>query len=377
MPAQRPAPAGRLILSLDDLDGLDDPDNLAHDGGRARADSVADAVAEVMRTQPMWLRVTDFFQRTLDVLEGLPTATHVLWRISHRGLADGVVPLTGSPGVNPARYAESMLGSVHHVVPYTFVDGNIRPLLSLAPALHDAGLRLLPIAQKEPVPGAGRDWVRRTIGVASSATLYGVAGRLDPTKGVEDVVEGFVRTCHDHNSWLLASVVIDDDDQLDAATVWSGWSRRFAEENLRRVRLRVSRYIDWSWMCEFYRAVDVVLVDAVSASRGRSVAEPLGFGVPVVVRRAACATNHVAPGVVRLDRFDDFGAHHFLAAVAEARRRAPGLRHFVQRQQSIAAVRERFRRLMRRATAPPLLPVFDAYAADPVQLAELDKLIVY
>jgi glycosyltransferase involved in cell wall biosynthesis len=262
------------------------------------------------------------------------------------------------------------------VVPYTFVDGNIRPLLALAPALHDAGLRLLPIAQKEPVPGAGREWVRRAVGVANSATLYGVAGRLDPAKGVEDVVEAFVRTCRDHNSWLLASIVVDD-ERLDAATVWSGWSRRFADADLTRVRLRVSRHGDWAWMCEFYRAVDVVLVDAVSASRGRSVAEPLGFGVPVIVRRADCATNHVAPGVVRLDRFDDFGTHHFLAAVAEARRRAPGLRHFVQRQQSIPAVRERFRRLMRRATAAPLLPLFDAYTADPDQLAKLDELIVY
>nr|MDT0666155.1 hypothetical protein [Micromonospora sp. DSM 115978] len=184
------------------------------------------------------------------------------------------------------------------------------------------------------------------------------------------------RTCHDHDCWMLASVVVDD-DALDANTLWARWSAQFADVDMRRVRLRVARHGDWAWMCEFYRAVDVVLVDAVSASRGRSVAEPLGFGVPVVARRAACATNTVAPGVVLLDRFDDFGAHHFLAAVAEAKRRAPGLRHFVHRQQSIPAVRERFRRLMRRATAPHLLPLFDAYTSDPAQLVALDELIVY
>ena len=363
MPARRQAAAGRLIFGVDEL---------AHDDGPA----IGDMVSEILQVEPIWLRVTDFFPRTLDLLARIPPATHVLWRISYRGTAATVAPLAGAPDVNPARYAETLLGAGHHVVPYTFIDGNIRPLVKLAPALHQAGLRLLPIAQKAPVAGAGRDWVRRTVGIGNSATLYGVAGRLDPAKGVAEVVEAFARTCRDHDSWLLASVVVDD-DTLDAKAVWAGWSSQFAGADLRRVRLRVSRHGDWSWMCEFYRAVDVVLVDAVSASRGRSVAEPLGFGVPVVARRAACATNNVAPGVVLLDRFDDFGGHHFLAAVAEARRRAPGLRHFVQRQQSIPAVRERFRRLMRRATAPPLLPRFDAYTADPAHLAPLDELIVY
>lgn len=362
MPARRPVPAGRLIFGVDDL---------AHDDGPA----TADLVAEIMLAQPMWLRVTDFFQRTLDVLERLPNTTHVLWRIGHRGAAPGVVPLAGSPGVDPARYAETLLGSGHQVVPYTFIAGNISPLIRLAPALHDVGLRLLPLAQQEPAIGAGREAARRTIGIVNSATLYGVAGTLDPAKGVAEVVEAFARTCHDDNSWLLVSVVVDD-DSLDAAAVWSGWSDKFAGADLRRVRLRVSRRGDWAWMCEFYRAVDVVLVDVVSASRGRSVAEPLGLGVPVVARRAPCATNHVAPGVVLLDRFDDFGGHHFLSAVAEARRRAPGLRHFVQRQQSIPVVRERFRRLMRRATADHLIPTFDAYSAEPAQLAALDALVV-
>lgn len=129
----------RLILGLDQVQW--DPRTL---------DSI---VAEIERERPLWLRVANFFDRTLELLRNVRTPQLVLWKLEFWGTDTSYDKVPASPGVDPARFTEEMLALGHRVVPYTFVEWNRPHLIDLAPALGHVGVHVLPLAQKAPVEG--------------------------------------------------------------------------------------------------------------------------------------------------------------------------------------------------------------------------------
>src|SRR5690606_37257837 len=128
--------------------------------------------------------------------------------------------------------------------------------------------------------------LRRQLGVAPEALLVGCGGLLHPAKGIEELVERFVRGLPEPTAHLLCALVIEDEEDTETV-IRRRWEKRFRPAaGMDRVHLRTGLYGDWEWMCAFYRAIDVMLVNSVSDSWGRMVSEPVGFGVPTLVRRA-------------------------------------------------------------------------------------------
>jgi hypothetical protein len=107
------------------------------------------------------------------------------------------------------------------------------------------------------------------------------------------------------------------------------------------------------------------------------VSEPLDFGVPVLVRRAPCASNHVVPGVVIVDGFDDLDGDRFRSAVAAARGRVGELRRHAQEHHGLAVVRELTLRTLRAATPISLRQDFDRLAQSADEITQLDEAAVY
>lgn len=333
-------------------------------------------MAALRREAPLWLRVANFFDRPLQVLRLLEPPQLVVWKLEFWGTQTPFDRVPASAGIDPARYAEELLSLGHYVVPYTFNTWNRQRLLEMVAPLRQRAPALLPIAQKPAVPSPGRTATRRSFGVGPGETLVGVGGLLHPAKGIEEVVEGFLATYPDPGARLLCSLVVEDGDQ-DAQRVWRCWADKFGQAAMRRVHVRTGPYGDWRWMCSFYRAIDVLLVNSVSDSWGRMVSEALGFGVPTVVRRADCATNHVAPDVVLVDDLADMSGPRFAAAAAEARARAPRLAAYVQQHYAVSVVRDRLLALLRAHTPRHLRPALARAAGDVQMRTALEELVVY
>jgi hypothetical protein len=107
------------------------------------------------------------------------------------------------------------------------------------------------------------------------------------------------------------------------------------------------------------------------------VAEPIGFGVPTLVRRADCGTNHIAPGVVMMDSFAGLRPHDFAALIQAAWARAPQLAAYVADRYALPPVRRLWLEVLREWTPPERQVEFDKAVSDPGSLARLDNLIVY
>lgn len=340
------------------------------------AREVAEIAAAIRRERPLWLRAANFFSRTLELLRLLDRPRLVLWKLEFWGMDTPFDKVPASPGVDPAGYAEELLSLGHHVVPYAFNTWNRERLVAMVPALERRSPALLPVAQKPAVASQSRGAVRRRLGLGREDVLVGAGGLWHPAKGIEEIVRAFLRTWPDPRAHLLCSLVVEDEEDT-AAAVRRRWADAFGEAGLDRVHVRVGPYGQWPWMCAFYRAIDVMLVNSVSDSWGRMVSEALGFGVPTLVRRADCATNHIAPGVVLVDGFDDLGAPVFAAAVRAARARASALAGYVAGHYGVEVVRGRWLALLRAETPPHRRAVFDRAVADPASRRVVDELIVY
>lgn len=325
---------------------------------------------------PVWLRMANFFERSLRILKALPPGQLVLWKLEHWGATTPFDRVPASSGVNAHSYATELFDLSHRVVPYTFTSEAREMLVRDVPALLSEEIAVIPVAQKKPVAGETRNEVRMRLGVRADDLLLGCGGLLHPAKGLDELAVNFLRSCGDRKIHLLCSAIpIPEDDGLTESVQRGRWERLAGRTDSSRLHICVSDYGHWSWMCSFYRAIDVMLVNSISDSWGRMVAEPLGFGVPTVVREAACATNHLAPDLVIVPGFDDFTDSGMWEAVSLAQHRSFKLADYVQGNFGLSTVRDQVLRLMRRRTPSGLLAKFDDLSRDPRSLAVLDSMI--
>ncbi len=129
-------------------------------------------------------------------------------------------------------------------------------------------------------------------------------------------------------------------------------------------------------MCDFYRSIDLMLVNSVSDSWGRMVSEALGAGVPTIVRRADCGTNHIAPGTVLVDSFGGLDAEGYTVAIHQARASAQRLSEFVNAAYSLQRTRDRLLHVLRRHMPAERQATFDTLAANHELTRALDELTV-
>ncbi|MGH3168760.1 MAG: hypothetical protein ACRDN0_23125 [Trebonia sp.] len=300
----------------------------------------------------------------------------VLWKMEFWGTDTPYEQLPRSAGIDPDLYVKQIFATVHRIIPYTFNPWGRDRLRAAAPALREHNVELLPVAQKNPVDGRGDAGVRHSIGLNETQALVGCGGLLHPAKGIEEIVQSFLADFPDPDAHLLCSLVIEEDEET-AADVLRRWVRRFGEDVARRVHVRTGQYGDWQRMCDFYRSVDLMLVNSVSDSWGRMVSEPLGAGVPTIVRRADCGTNHIAPGVVLVDTFQGLGTEGFSVAVRQARAARHQLAEFVNTRYSLPRVRKQLLGILRRHMPDDRLADFDRQVSQPELTSALDEFTVY
>ncbi|MGH3280526.1 MAG: hypothetical protein ACRDNW_15495 [Trebonia sp.] len=251
----------------------------------------------VRRTQPYCILVANFFPKTIEVLRELGSDPQVvLWKMEFWGRDTPCKQIPGPDGTDPDLYVKRIATTGHRVVPYTYNEWGRDRLLALAPALAEHPVEVIPIAQKVPVSGVGAEAVRRIFGVEPGQALVGCGGLLHPAKGIEEIVGSFLSDFPDQDAHLLCSVVIEE-DAVTSERIAREWKRQLGEAAKQRVHVRAGPYADWTWMCGFYRSIDLMLVNSVSDSWGRMVSESLGGACQPssAARTAAPTTSHQAP----------------------------------------------------------------------------------
>jgi len=341
-------------------------------GSLDRTGGLAQAARTIAAADPYSLRVANFFTENLELLKALDSPRTVLWKMEFWGTETGGEQLPRSDGVDANAYVREMMATGHDIVPYTFTAWGRERLVSVAPTLGDHVVELLPVAQRPPTPH-GQRFTLPGAADPGSVPLVGCGGLLHPAKGIEEVVAGFLDAYPDERAHLVCALVVEDD--LTPADVLRRWSREFGGRDLRRVHVRTGPYGDWAWMCDLYRSVDVMLVGSRSDSWGRMVSEPLGFGVPTVVRRADCGTNHLVPDLTLVDTFDSLAMDDFAAAVRQARAAAPRLAEFVRTQYALPRVRQLFVDILARRLPEAVRGDFLRHAER--HASDLDDLVVY
>ncbi len=332
---------------------------------------VAEIAADAVDADPVWMRIANFHRRPLEVLKQLPAGARILWKLEFSGYAADCPVVPASRSIDPAEYIEEVLSLPHHVVPYTFLDWNRAELLRLYPALRKRPLHVVPIAQKTPIGQIDGQAIRDLYGIPAGDLVYGAGGNeLHPGKRVGEVVEAFLATCTDPRAHLLCTLV-----PRESATAVADWPAAAAAHP--RVHLRVGEYHEWAWMTGFYRAIDVLLANSVSDSWGRMVAEAAGVGVPVVVRRAQCGTNLLAPGLAITESLRDFAAESFIQAVKDAQAAAPALRAFFEREYRAEAVVHRLLALTDSELPPALARRSRLLVRDRVDYERVAEVLTY
>lgn len=333
---------------------------------------VDELVHAVRATSPMWLRIANFHGRSIALLRRLPPGQLVVWKLEHWGAETPFERVPRSPGVDPVSYVDELLALGHRVVPYTFSDYNRHLLRFDVPSLPDP--HVVPVALQEAVPSGARTPVRAQLGIGTDENLLGAGGLLHPAKGLDEIAVSFLRGRLGTDRHLLMTVIPDDDA---ADTARARWESVAGCADSPKLHVQVGEYGGWEWMCDFYRAVDVVLVNSVSESWGRMVSEPIGLERPVVVRRARCGTNHVAPRLAMVDSFAEMDPGAFVAVTDLAHQRAPKLQEFARRRYGARPVRERFLGLLRAHTPPQLFGEFDRLVGNPGAIAALDRALAH
>ncbi len=331
----------------------------------------------VRRARPYSILVANFFTRTIELLSELRSEPQVvLWKMEFWGRDTPYGQIPGSVGIDPDLYVKRISETGHRIVPYTYNEWGRDRLLALAPALGEHSVEVIPIAQKAPVNGLGAEAVRRAIGLHRGQVLVGCGGLLHPAKGIEEIVGSFLADFPDPDAHLLCSLVIEENAET-AERIARRWKRRLGDTATRRVHVRTGPYADWKWMCDFYRSVDLMLVNSVSDSWGRMVSEALGAGVPTIVRRADCGTNHIAPHVVLIDSFEGLGAEGYAEAIRRAQAVSPRLSEFVHANYSLRRSRDQLLRVLRCRLPDERRAAFDKAAVSVELVRALDEFVVY
>ncbi|MFB6719238.1 hypothetical protein ACFCV3_03720 [Kribbella sp. NPDC056345] len=304
----------------------------------------SELAALVLEYDPLILRLGNFFKCNVDLLERLPPRTKVVWKLEYFGKDAGLHQIWSSFGSDPSALVRDMNSTGHEIISYAYSDWNRAGLRELVPELQNVPVGTLPLALKprsaHAVPALE---VRTEYDIPHDAIAFGVGGTRQHLKGMEEVVAAFAETATE-DQFLLCTVLGQGGET--AADVYASWRRRMPGRGLDRVRVRVGKRDEWDWMCGFYAAVDLVLVNSELDSWGRMVAEPLSLGTPVVVRESTSGTNQILDSLVRVRSFSDFGGEEFLDAAERARQSAASLAEQSWQRYSPDLVRRHFAALV-------------------------------
>ena len=190
---------------------------LALDLGQVEWDdrSNEELVSRVFAAAPLWLRIANFYQRSISVLKLLPPGQLVSWKLEHWGAQTPFERIPRSPNVQLPRYVEELSALGHTVRPYTFTARNRELLLNDIPALQDFSMDVVPIAQRPSGGGNTRATVRKELGLGRSDTLLGAGGLLHPAKGIDEIAEWFLRNVEDTAVQLICRVITDRDNDTE------------------------------------------------------------------------------------------------------------------------------------------------------------------
>ncbi|ATL69934.1 glycosyltransferase family protein [Nocardia terpenica] len=318
----------------------------------------------IVEESPLWLRISNCFERHLSLLRHLPPGQLILWKLEHWGNSTTFDRVPVSPDTNPQSYTKELLSLGHRIYPYTFTERNRDLLHHDIPQLCDLDFGIVPLAQKAPVEGVSRTTLRNRLNLDSADTLLGAGGMLHPTKGIDEIAVWFLRNVQDPRTHLLCCV-IPFEDGVTEDQIRRRWEQTAGVESSHRLHIHIGAYRQWEWMCSFYQAVDVMLVNSVSDSWGRMLSEAVGFGVPTLTRRAECATNDIVPDLVLVNDFANLSYGEFCALVDDARDRAPRLARFVGKHYAGPVVAEAFLEMLRARTPSELWAEFDRLSRQP------------
>lgn len=298
----------------------------------------------ILASRPMWLTINQFNERVFGILDGLPSEIHIYWKIEYMGESCSPFHVRAT---NPRSFVRRLLSCGHRVACYSFNEWNRDHILGELPDLNTVDFRIQPIAIKEASIGIDREKFRRSFGVDKDDLLMGVAGLYDEVKGIDELA-GWLLSLPPEKNWKAIFSLITD---LEPEEIQAGWRAQFGDAPcFWRIKIRKGDYRQWDWMAQFYRSVDVILVNSRSDSWGRVVTEPIGLGTPVLVRRAECGTNYALPGLTIVEDFSSMNFGKFMEAFDFARRRASRLLEYTRENYSREVVRETWIRNLRAST---------------------------
>jgi hypothetical protein len=334
-------------------------------------EQVATQCHELMaEIKPLWVRVANWTPWTVEFLKRYP-GQRVLWKLECTRKSTYA---KGPDGRSIADvWTEAMDALDIQLVPYTFDSWNTARIKRAVPALADREFGEVPIAQPPCLDRPDRAAARAGMGLGPDDIVYGTGGALDaPDKGIEEVVDGFLTTCHEPR----AKLVVQAHTPVASRATWERWQSHPATKQGRLV-LRTGNYGGWRTVTTFYRALDYFLVNSSRESWCRMHTEAIGYGIPTIVLRSELGIHDVVGGITYLDKLGDFSDPAFGRALESAAAEAPRLRAYVHREFAPPAVRRIFLDFMRRNTDESALTEFDALVADPVIAARVDPSLVY
>jgi glycosyltransferase involved in cell wall biosynthesis len=354
------ANASPLFLELDCLSWGIDTQRLSAECGEL-----------VERLDPMWIRVANWSQPTVDFLKRFP-GRRVLWKIEYTGYSTAFDP--GPDGRCLADIVTDQMFDLDlDLVVYTYNRWNVERLHRRVAAFGSLRLETVPIAQRPELAEPTRAAARASSGYSPDDVVLGVGGAVNvPEKRIEEVVDGFLNTCDKPNYRLLTQVIVNPADPGP----YLNWR---ADDAARDSRLTVGTgwYNTWTEATAFYRALDYFLVPYTGDSWCRMLAEAVGYGIPTVAVRADSATNVIIPGLTLVDQLADFHDPALARALVRAAKVAPGIRRFVLDEYSMPRVRAVYVDLLRRHTAPNERPRLEELLSNEDAIRGMDASFIH
>jgi hypothetical protein len=324
--------------------------------------------AEALPPAAYWLRLRNVEPLYLERVVPL-SPLRLLWKLEHMGCEPGVQPYLGGSVREVERLAAALVDSGHTTVVYTFTSQARSRLRAEIPALDRLPLEVIPLAQRKLLATPP---LRRGPGLN-----LGAGGIADPAKGLDQVVRWFTDRWQCSDAATLTLAVIPRLDGQSAADVLD--ELRVDPRLVQRgqVRVLVGDYGQWPRMCAFYRSLDAMIVNSRADSWGRMLSEAIGWGVPTLVRRAACGTNFAWRGLALFDDLEDVSQAEFLALLDRARAAAPGLRRDAHRHYALDRVLDVAVGALLRHTEPKYQPEVRRLAGEGDNRARLSGLLVF
>lgn len=312
-------------------------------------------VAAISRADPIWVLVSNFEKRTLEVLTALSRPMALYWKVEYMG--GGFTPFPADADIDHLAYFDRLLELAERVALYTFNKWNLVNILSAFPKLRTVDSYTQPVAQKPTIHGVDVNDIRQQYYLGSQDMLLGSAGVFHQGKGFDELVQMVISLELQNDIHFLFSLITD----LPSQEVKSRWRRRYGESSWwENIHVRQGSYKEWAWMCSFYQSISALLVNSRSDSWGRVVSEAIGHKTPVIVRRDDdCGTNHICDGLTMVDSFHDLSLPSLKRLVKSAERQTERLAAYVDRHYDPDLVIRTLIANLRTSTPLRQLPTFD------------------